>query len=179
MKAASPDRSQDRWPAHKVDALLAEIRAFAPWVVVSGGFAWHMMAPSGHEEYRMGHDHKDIDLFVPPAKAQEFLPVVATRGYKRVWTRFDRLPSAEDFRRYERHIPTEQGPVKAQIDCFLREVPFRMIDGLRVIEPAFLLTLYKTIHGSKTAWAVRQAARLLDQGVDPQGRVELTQRPSF
>ena len=177
--SAVPVSRDDVWPAHRIDALLVEIRALAPWVVVSGGFAWHLLCPSGHHEDKHVHDHKDIDLFVAPQDVATLIPLLVERGYKRVWTRFDRLPSAEDFRRYERHIETPQGLVKAQIDLFVNTLPSRTVEGVRIVEPSELLKLYRTIHSSRTAWSVRQAARLVEKGIDPQGRIELTQQPDW
>jgi hypothetical protein len=168
----------DIWPAHRIDALLDEVRALAPWVIVSGGFAWHLLCVPGHHEDKHVHDHKDIDLFVAPEDVAALIPVIAARGYKRVWTRFDRLPSAEDFRRYERHIETPQGLVKAQIDLFVKAMPSRTIDGIRIVEPSELLKLYRTIESPRTAWSVRQAASLLSKGVDPQGQPSLSIKPA-
>lgn len=168
----------DIWPAHRIDALMGEIRALAPWVIVSGGFAWHLMCVPGHHEDKHVHDHKDIDLFVAPEDVSALIPVLASRGYTRAWTRFDRLPSPEDFRRYERHIETPEGLVKAQIDLFVKVLPSRTIDGIRIVEPSELLKLYRTIESPRTAWSVRQADRLVSKNVDPQGHPLLSAKPA-
>jgi hypothetical protein len=100
------------------------------------------------------------------------------RGFEKVWTRYDRLPSAEDFRRYEKIAEMEgERPVRVTIDFFVRDVPHREIEGWQVVEPGFLLSLYSNIHSSDKCFGVQAASRLLKQGIDPVGRPELVEIP--
>lgn len=154
-----------------------EVRALGELIVVSGGLAWHFLSPAGHPEYRHAHDHKDLDFLVPPDRANEAAAAMKERGYSRVWTRFDRFPSAEQFRRYEKFEETKEGPVKVQVDFFVRQTTWRLAQGVRVVEPAELIGFYRSIHSSSSAWAVVQAQRLLADGIDPEGRPELLMPP--
>lgn len=54
------------WPRWRIDVSLRELAPIKPWIIVSGGWAWHFMSPRNHTEYKHAHDHKDIDLFVDP-----------------------------------------------------------------------------------------------------------------
>jgi hypothetical protein len=120
----NPSQYGETWPQHRIDACLAEMEAVRPWVILSGGWAWHFMSPPGHAELKHGHDHKDIDLFVPPGNVATVVSTLKDRGFEIVWTKYDRIPSAEDFRRYERVVEAEgERPVRVTIDFFVREVP--------------------------------------------------------
>ena len=114
--------------------------AVGPLATVSGGWAWHFMSPP-HRELKHAHDHKDIDLFVKPEAVATLVALLRQRGFEKVWTKYDRLPSTEDFRRYERRV--EAGgvamSVKVTIDLFVRDVPFVEAQGVRVVQPLFLL----------------------------------------
>jgi hypothetical protein len=174
----NPVRYGETWPQHRIDACLAEIAAIRPWVILSGGWAWHFMSPKGHVELKHAHDHKDIDLFVHPNDVASVMAVLQDRGFSKVWTRYDRLPSDESFRRYEKSVESAGKPVRVTIDFFVRpDVPHREIDGWRVVEPRFLLSLYSSIHSSDKCFAVRAAAELMEHGHDPVGREELMQPP--
>jgi hypothetical protein len=168
------------WPQHRIDACLTELEAIRPWVVVSGGWAWHFMSPKGHVELKHAHDHKDIDVFVVPHDVAQAVSTLQDRGFTKTWTKYDRLPSDESFRRYEKSVESVgEKPVRVTVDFFVRDnVPCREIDGWRVVEPRYLLGLYSNIHSSDKCFAVQAAAKLLDRGIDPVGRTELVQIPS-
>ena len=72
----------------------------------------------------------------------------------------------------------EHPPFRITIDFFVKGVPSREIDGWRVVRPETLLTFYGNIHSSGSCFAVKAASRLLEQGIDPVGREELTQIPA-
>jgi hypothetical protein len=175
----NPNRYGELWPQERIDAGLAELEAVRPWVIISGGWAWHFMSPQGHAELKHAHDHKDIDLFVAPPDVAAVVAMLQERGFQKVWTKYDRLPSDEDFRRYEKTAELDgMKPVRVTIDFFVRaDVPFRELDGWRVVEPAYLLSLYSNIHSSDKCFAVQAAAKLLQRGIDPVGRKELIEIP--
>jgi len=169
-------RYGELWPQQRIDVSLIELEFIKPRIILSGGWAWHFMSPKNHTEYKHVHDHKDIDLFVEP---QYVAPVVAElkqRNFERVWTKYDKLPSEENFRRYEKLVFTDETDksFRVTIDFFVRNnVPCRKIDGWNIAEPAYLLTLYGNIHSSDKCFAVQAAAKLIEQGIDPVGREEL------
>lgn len=171
----NPERYGEVWdPAH-VAACEADLERIRDLVVVSGGWAWHFMSPPNHLERKHAHDHKDVDLFVPPAHVAELSDRLRGMGYARVQTRFDRRPAPYPFRRLARPV----GKKAITIDLFTGEPPHRTLEGgWRVVDPAHLITLYKTVHGSDTCFAVKAAARLLQSGVDPVGHPDLVAIPS-
>jgi len=174
----NPDRYGELWPQYKIDAYLEAMEPFRDLVALSGGWAWHFLSAKGHPEYKHAHDHKDADWMVPSPNVGVVLPMLGMFGFQKVRTRFDRLPSAEEFRRYEKVIETpEHPPFRLTIDFFVKDVPVRVIDGWMVVEPSVLLTFYSTFHSSKSCFAVQAAKRLLDAGIDPQGRPELVEIP--
>ncbi|MHC4181319.1 MAG: hypothetical protein ACYSWU_27800 [Planctomycetota bacterium] len=138
------------------------------------------MSPRGHAELKHAHDHKDIDVFVAPQDVAVVVATLKDRGFQKVWTKYDRLPSDEDFRRYEKTVEVDVArPVRVTIDFFVRDdVPHRKIDGWKVVEPRFLLSLYSNIHSSDNCFAVQAAAKLVENGTDPVGREELVQIPA-
>jgi hypothetical protein len=175
----NPSRYGETWPQHRIDACLAELEAIRPWVIVSGGWAWHFMSPKGHVELKHAHDHKDIDVFVSPQDVAAVMATLQDRGFSKVWTKYDRLPSDESFRRYEKTVESGSTTVRVTIDFFVRgDVPHREIDGWRVVEPRFLVSLYSSIHSSDKCFAVRAAADLIERGIDPVERAELMQPPA-
>lgn len=52
------------------------------------------------------------------------------------------------------------------------------VQGVRVVEPEHLLSLYGTKHSSEECWAVQAARKLLKNGISPVGRPELSQKPA-
>jgi hypothetical protein len=174
------ERYGEIWPQQRIDVSLRELELIKPWVILSGGWAWHFMSPKNHTEYKHGHDHKDIDLFVEPRYVATVVSKLKHRQFERVWTRYDKLPSEEEFRRYEKLVSIDDGvkTIRVTVDFFVRDnVPHRNINGWNVIEPAYLLTLYRNIHGSDKCFAVRAAVKLIDKGIDPVGREELVTMP--
>ena len=63
----NPKRADEPWNLERLRVLEREVKAIAPLVTLSGGWAWHFMAPP-HEELKIFHDHKDVDLFVEPER---------------------------------------------------------------------------------------------------------------
>lgn len=172
------ERYGELWPLHKINAYLADLYLIAPDVVLSGGWAWHFLSPSGHPEFKHAHDHKDVDLHVPPERVSSVCMDLEELDFVKVPTRFDSKPSKEEFRRYEKvvSLPGED-PFRITIDFFVKVVPYRQIGDYRIMEPAELLKLYGKIHSSENCWAVSAARKLLARGIDPQGRPELIQPP--
>ena len=175
----NPERYGERWPEDRIQAWIPVLQTFKDYVVFSGGFAWHFMSPVGHPEYKHAHDHKDVDIFVTPHMVGTVIGLLKRIGFRKVQTRFDRLPSDEDFRRYEWY--PKGNPVKLVIDMFVKNVPTMTInDKWKVVEPRTLLSYYGNIHSSDKCWAVQAATRLLASGVTPEGlvgREELVQQP--
>jgi hypothetical protein len=137
------------------------IRQFKVLFTVSGGWAWHFMSPAGHTEYKTQHDHKDIDAFVLPEKFTEFLARAQQLGYERAATLHDD-PSG-NFYRYVKQASSG----KIVLDIYVKDVPSRELDGIRFVDPVYLLKLYETTHSSKEAHAVKTAAKLVADGIDP------------
>jgi len=172
-------RYGETWDQQHINLCRGILEAIRTQVVLSGGWAWHFMSPKGHVELKHAHDHKDIDLFVPPQEVPEVVAFLKRAGFERTWTKYDRLESKEDFRRYEK---TSQLPGlktrRVTIDFFVRAVPERLVQGFRVVEPATLLTFYSNIHTSDKCFAVKAASRLLAQGIDPEGHPDLVAIPA-
>lgn len=176
------DRYGELWDQHRIDVYLREMSEFRDLVVFSGGLAWHFMSPVGHAELKHAHDHKDADWMVPRANVAEAVSRLLARGFERVWTRYDRLPSVEEFRRYEKLVEEEgHKPMRVTVDFFVNDVPHIEINGYRVVDPATLLTYYGAssggIHSSDKCFAVQAASKLLARGVSPVGRRELVEIP--
>ncbi|TPN86942.1 hypothetical protein [Aquimarina algicola] len=172
-------RYGETWPQYRIEYSLKELELFKNIVVLSGGWAWHFLSPEGHTEYKHAHDHKDIDMFVHPRDVAEVMSIMIQNGYKKVWTRYDTLPSTENFRRYEKIITrSDHKSFRITIDFFVREVPYRKVKGWNIIEPSFLLTLYNNIHSSDKCWAVQAALTLLKKQIDPLDREELVKIPA-
>lgn len=127
------------------------------------------MSPVGHTEYRHAHDHSDCDLMVPPRTVASTMSILHGLGFEKVRTKYDRLPSDEDFRRYEKVVEVEgHEPFRLTIDFFVKDVPtLQCPGGWLVVRPDVLIGYYSTIHSSKSAWAVVAAKRLLDAGQSP------------
>ena len=193
---ADPHNEQrygETWPQHRIDAYMEVLRDLRPHVVFSGGWAWHFMSPEGHTEYKHAHDHKDVDLMVPKRTVATVMGILLGLGFKRVTTKYDRLSSVEEFRRYEKVVPhylcgncSWSGPedrmcpqcghkdmadisFRITIDFFVRDVSvLQCPGGWLVVRPDQLLTFYSTLHGSKAAWSVQAAAIALQRGASPE-----------
>ena len=169
----NPGRYGELWPKERIEVSLVELDFIKPWVTLSGGWAWHFMSPKGHLELKHAHDHKDIDIFIKPVNVPNVIEILKDRGFEKMLTKYDRLPSAEDFRRYGK---TSVSP-RVVIDFFVKKVPTRMVGGWKVVKPEFLLGLYSNIHSSDKCFAVQAASKLIQQGIDPAGRPELVEIP--
>lgn len=147
-----------------------EARALGQLGALSGGWAWHFLAPP-HEDSELLHDHHDIDLLVDPENVVPAIAALAARGFVRVGTRFVRSSSLHEFRRYERHAIAGGARVKIPVDFFVARVPSRRVKGVSVVEPAVLLGFYPL--QKKACWSVRQARLLWSRGLDVENRPEL------
>lgn len=172
-------RYGELWPEYRIQYGLEILKKLKHKVIISGGWAWHFMSENGHTEYKHAHDHKDIDIFVTKENVAEVVMLLHQEGFSKVWTRYDHLPSAENFRRYEKTVETETGrPFRITIDFFERDdLETIEANGFTVPEPQVLLSFYRNIHSSDKCWAVMAAKRLLDKNVDPVGHPELSKIP--
>ncbi len=175
----NPARVGEIWSKTRMAIILEEINAIRNYIVISGGWAWHFMTPSGHLELKHAHDHRDADLFVAPKDMASLLALLKNRGYEKTWTRFDGIPSPQAFSRYTKHVQSHKEPVKVMLDLFVAEVPFVETQGFRVVEPNYLLSLYSVVHGSDQCFSVRIAKRLIAQDINPVGRPEMADYSEF
>ncbi len=162
----------------------SRFESLRPYVIFSGGWAWHFMSPYRHKELKHAHDHKDADIFVPPENVAKVIELLTNQGFKKTPTRFDKLTNNSDFRRYEKLTRDDH---RLTIDFFVRnDINVRKIDSFdvlgrpcawNVVEPQQLLSFYKSIHSSDNCFAVKAAANLLNLGIDPVGRKELIEIP--
>lgn len=169
----NPDRYGEVWPQYKIDACLLALQPLKNFVVLSGGWAWHFLSPKGHTEFKHAHDHSDLDLMVPPRTVTSTMVALRGAGFEKVATKYDRLPSEEDFRRYEK--VEDDGinpPFRITIDFFVKDVPILQTPGgWLVVRPDVLIGYYSNIHSSTSCWAVQAAQRLLAAGVAPESLV--------
>ncbi|WP_299606311.1 hypothetical protein [uncultured Aquimarina sp.] len=167
------------WPSYRIEYALEALKTLKDLVILSGGWAWHFLSPEGHTEYKHAHDHKDIDLFIDPKDVASVMCILLENGFQKVWTRYDHLPSDENFRRYEKTVIAEnEKSIRITIDFFVKsEIPHRTVKGWKIVEPTYLLGLYSNIHSSDKCWAVQSAIKLLDKGIDPLDREELVTIP--
>ncbi|WP_378178282.1 hypothetical protein [Aquimarina sp. SS2-1] len=172
-------RYGELWPNYRIQHSLAALMPLKELVILSGGWAWHFLSPLGHTEYKHAHDHKDIDLFVDPKNVAQVMYILQKTGFQKVWTRYDHLPSEENFRRYEKTVITKnEKSVRITIDFFVKlNIPHRIAKGWTIVEPSYILGLYSNIHSSDKCWAVQSAIKLLDQDIDPLDREELVAIP--
>jgi len=152
----NPKRIGETWNQERIDLQLKEIDSFKDLAVLSGGWAWHFMSPT-HEELKILHDHKDIDIFVTPSDFETFRTRLIERGYERTHTKYDD-PSG-DFYRFVKRIDGW----KIVIDAFLQTVQWIEAKGYRVVEPNLLLSYYGVKHTSEECIAVQAARKLLDK----------------
>lgn len=157
------NRYGETWPSYRIEHGLEILEKLKPWVVISGGWAWHFMSPANHTEYKHAHDHKDIDLFIHPKNVPQVMQVLLAENFQKVWTRYDHLPSEENFRRYEKIKLLDTGKeVRVTIDFFeSKEIEFIEVNGWKVVEPKTLLSFYSNIHSSDKCWAVQAAIKLI------------------
>ena len=168
----NPKRVDEMWDLTRVKAVDAEIKMFPSYIVLSGGWAWHYISPK-HEERKILHDHKDIDMFVPPEKFQELATFLKNHDYQRIWTKYDK--HSTEFYRYEKRVGSDEQSVKILIDVFLKEVPFITMGIRKVVEPKTLLSFYGEVHTTDDCVAVIAAKQLLARHVNPVLRNELVE----
>jgi hypothetical protein len=151
-------RYGETWSPVLIAQYLEVLRVIKEFVTISGGWAWHFISPT-HIEYKHLHDHKDVDVFVSPIEFLTLIEKLRELGFSRMKTRFD----TNNFQRYVQQ--------RLVIDIFLSEVRELRVqrDGEEwfVVEPEYLLSLYKTIHGSKGCVAVVTASELIKKGLKP------------
>ena len=128
----------------------------------------------------MLHDHKDVDVLIPVARAQEFAAFLKSDGYTKIWTKYDgranKQANYKDFYRVEKHVPCALDNVKVQMDVFLQDVPWvRVLScDLRVVEPKTLLSFYSVKQcTTDDCKAVIGARKLVAKGINPMDRREL------
>ncbi|MCE3074972.1 nucleotidyltransferase domain-containing protein [Chryseobacterium gwangjuense] len=167
------------WPEFRIKSGLEILEKLKHKVIISGGWAWHFMSETGHIEYKHAHDHKDIDVFVKKENVAETVIILQQEGFQKVWTRYDHLPSEENFRRYEKTIEMENGKFhRITIDFFERnDLETIEANGFTVVKPDILLSFYRNIHSSDKCWAVMAAKDLLEKGINPVGHPKLSEMP--
>lgn len=172
------NRYGELWLPARIETCLEELETIKPFVIISGGWAWHFMSPEEHIEYKHAHDHKDIDLFVPSENVATVVNILKGRDFNKVWTKYDKLPNEVEFKRYEKRVELDNNTsIKVTIDLFIKEVPYQEIAGWLIVEPQFLLSLYSRIHSSDKCFAVQAATKLIEQGIDPIGHPNLVEIP--
>jgi hypothetical protein len=171
------NRYGEEYDPEEIEAIRAEIEVVRDFVAVSGGWAWHFMSPP-HTELKHAHDHKDADLFVDPDRLWEMLPLIKSRGFEKVWTRFDGL--TENFVRYVKVVEGESRPIKVIFDLFVEKVPTTETpSGVRIVEPNYLISLYGVKHSSESCFSLQIARRLLARGESPIGHPDMTDFSAF
>lgn len=170
------NRYGEAWDQYKIDAYQEVLDALKPYdsIILSGGWAWHFLSPPGHPEYKHAHDHKDLDIFTLPIHAAFVVDLLKGLGFEKIHTKYDRLPSSEEFRRYEKwgkvdiEVPEEDLTLsdvhfRLTIDFFVKDLPWvKLPSGWVVVEPRTLLSMYSSIHSSDKAWCVQAAAKVFD-----------------
>lgn len=172
-------RYGELWPNYRIELGLEILNKLKQWIVISGGWAWHFMSEENHTEYKHAHDHKDIDIFVHPKNVAQVMRILQEEGFQKVWTRYDHLPSDENFRRYEKTNWLDIGrEVRTTIDFFKSStLKTETINGWQVVAPDMLLSFYSNIHSSNNCWAVKTAVTLVAQGKNPIGNPLLSKMP--
>lgn len=156
----NPARIGETWNQERIDVQLDELEYFKHIVTLSGGWAWHFISAPNHEECRIFHDHKDIDLFVKPEYFSILVFILKSRNFMKAWTKYDN-PSG-NFHRYTKKMDSG----KIMLDIYIENVPSISVKGYNVVEPEYLLSLYKTTHMSKECVAVKAAQKLISQNIN-------------
>jgi len=165
------------WDTDEIATLAAEIDHIREWAIVSGGWAWHFMSPP-HIEYKHAHDHKDVDLLIPRRSFATVIASLQAGGYARTWTRFDGV--TPDFYRYSAVVQGRERAVKVLFDLFVEDAPaVKTSSGVRVVEPAYLLSLYGKKHSSDLCFSVQIARGLAAQGENPNGHPSMADYSRF
>lgn len=165
----NPARKNEIYDPDRLARQFVEIRAIQNLnFILSGGLAWHFLSPS-HTEYKILHDHKDVDIFVPPPETQAFRAALRSQGFECSRTQWDR----NDFFRLVKFY--DRG--KIVFDIFVQAVPSIPAHGYRVVDPKVLLGFYKTMHQSGDCVAVMAARKLLAAGKSVLNSPELIRMP--
>ncbi len=175
----NPARIGEQWDPQQIAVIQAEIEAIQDYVIVSGGWAWHFLTPPSHLELKHAHDHKDADLFVEPAGFGALVALLKSLGFERTWTRFDGTPGSDTIYRYTKMAGMSEHPIKVIFDLFVEAVPFVEAQGMRVVEPNYLLSLYDKKHSSGLCFSVQIARRLPAQGANPVGHPDMADYRAF
>ena len=172
-------RYGELWPDYRIELGLKILEKLKQWIIVSGGWAWHFMSEMNHKEYKHAHDHKDIDIFVNPKNVGIVMQILLEEGFQKVWTRYDKLQSDENFRRYEKVEWLDIGrEVRITIDFFeSKSLKTIEVNGWNVVDPETLLSFYSNIHSSDKCWAVKGALQLLSEHKNPVGSPLLSKNP--
>ena len=172
-------RYGELWPDYRIELGLKILNKLKQWIVISGGWAWHFMSEMNHKEYNHAHDHKDIDIFVNPKNVGIVMQILLEEGFEKVWTRYDHLPSEENFRRYEKVEWLDIGrEVRTTIDFFeSKDLESIQVNGWNVVAPKTLLSFYSNIHASNNCWALKSTVKLLAEGKNPIGNPLLSKIP--
>lgn len=186
---AKPHRTErygEIWDPARIAATLREVEPIREYVTLSGGWAWHFMTPSVHEELKHAHDHKDVDLFVADQQFGLLVALLKQQRFDRCWTRFDGREDSKDFFRYTKDVEVTEKPYQVIFDLFVGDPPRVPIEvdgqptGFQVVEPATLLTYYGVKHSSGECFSVQTAKRLLALGENPVQHPEMADyRPFF
>ncbi len=161
----NPARKEDVYDPDRLARQLDEVDALQGLgTVLSGGLAWHFLSPP-HTEYKLLHDHKDVDIFVHPYGVQDLREALLQRGFERAKTQWDR----NDFFRFTKFYKGG----KVVFDIFIEQVPSILAQGHLVVDPATLLGFYKTVHQSGDCVAVAAARKLLAAGTPVLGHPDL------
>lgn len=184
-KPHRPERYGETWNLGRIDATIREVEPIKGFVTLSGGWAWHLMTPRGHEELKHAHDHKDVDLFVPDYNFGVLVSLLKQHGFERCWTRFDGRDDSKDFYRYTKDVEVEGNPFQVIFDLFVGDPPQVPIEhpdlgaGFQVVAPATLLTYYGVKHSSGECFSVQIAKKLLARGESPVQHPEMADYGQF
>ena len=173
------NRYGELWPDYRIELGLDILEKLKSLITLSGGWAWHFMSPKNHTEFKHAHDHKDIDIFVHPKDVAQVMNVLLAESFEKVWTRYDHLPSQENFRRYEKKEWLANGrEIRITIDFFVeKNLKTILVDGWRLVEPELLLSYYSNIHTSDKCWAVKASVKLLKDNINLVGNELLSKNP--
>jgi hypothetical protein len=168
IKKHNPTRYGETYDVNWINAQIEILENIRELVVLSGGWAWHFISPA-HTEYKHIHDHKDIDIFVPPENFTVVQLKLTSLGFYRMKTKYDN----NTFIRYEKI----QDDKKIVIDMFKKEVPNITVKGWNVVDPNYLLSLYYSVHQSDHCIAVQASRDLLSKGEEIIDNEELIKLP--
>lgn len=135
---------------------LEELEKIKNLIILSGGWAWHFISPE-HKEYKHLHDHKDIDIFVRPVDFLMVRTILEDNEFHRIKTKYDN----NNFIRYGK-IKNNK---KIIIDMFKydKKIPYVTArENFVVVEPKYLLTLYKTIHQTQNCISIQNCLELIE-----------------